>query len=132
MSDEIEQIRKNKIKQIKKQKRNKNMTKGKPKTLDESNFEEFTQKNTAVVDAWAEWCGPCKMLNPVIKELAKEYKDKVKFGKLNVDNNQKIAQKFGIRSIPTILFFKNGELIDQVTGALPKQNLKQKIDNNLI
>lgn len=135
MSDEIEEIKKKKIKELKnkKEKENKNMANGKPKKLTESNFQEFTKNNKkAVIDAWAEWCGPCKMLNPVIKELASEYKGKVAFGKLNVDENQNLAAKYGIRSIPTLLFFENGELVDQLTGAVPKQNLKQKINQTLL
>ena len=91
-------------------------------------FEETIEKNDIViVDFWAEWCGPCKILGPRFEELSNEIKD-VKFFKLNVDNNQQTAAKFQIRSIPTLLLFKNGQLAGQIIGALPKDSLKQKIE----
>ena len=80
-----------------------------------------------VVDCWAPWCFPCQMVAPIIEELAMQYAGKVLFGKLNVDDNPLVATWYGIMSIPTLLFFKNGELIDKVVGAIPKQMLEQKI-----
>jgi thioredoxin 1 len=81
-----------------------------------------------VVDFWAPWCGPCKMLTPILEELAGEYKGKVTFGKLNVDENPGVASKYGIVSIPTILFIKGGSVVDQQVGLLAKGPLKAKID----
>ena len=81
-----------------------------------------------VVDFWAEWCGPCKMVGPVLDELAAEYDGKIKVTKLNVDENPSTSAKFGVRSIPTIMFFKGGQLIDQVIGAAPKVELKKRFD----
>ncbi|OKY77905.1 MAG: Thioredoxin [Candidatus Methanohalarchaeum thermophilum] len=105
-----------------------NSSQSDPIKLNSSNFETvINENNLVVVDAWAEWCGPCKMMDPVIEELAEEYSD-ISVGKLNVDDNQEIAAKFGIRSIPTLLFFKNGELVDRSTGALPKDQLKPKFE----
>jgi thioredoxin 1 len=79
------------------------------------------------VDCWAPWCGPCRMLSPLIDELASDYKGKVVFGKLNTDNNRGIAGKFGIMSIPTLLFVKNGKLIDTVIGVVPKEIIESKL-----
>jgi thioredoxin 1 len=81
-----------------------------------------------VVDFWAEWCGPCKMIAPVLEEVAAEYEGRVKVGKLNVDENRQTALQFGIRSIPTILFFKEGQKVDQLIGAVPKKALKEKFE----
>lgn len=84
--------------------------------------------DTVVVDCWAVWCGPCLMIAPVLEELAKEMKGKVVFAKLNVDENQNTAMKYQIMSIPTLLVFKNGKLIDRIIGAMPKPILKAKIE----
>lgn len=81
-----------------------------------------------MVDFWATWCGPCRMMAPTIEEIAQEYKGKIVVGKLDVDQNGQTAQKYQIMSIPTIMFFKNGKVVDQVIGAAPKQMLTQKID----
>ena len=81
-----------------------------------------------VVDFWAEWCGPCKAVAPLVDELAAEYDGKIKVTKLNVDENPSTSAKFGVRSIPTIMFFKGGQLIDQVMGAHPKGELKKRFD----
>ena len=84
-----------------------------------------------MVDFWAEWCGPCRMVGPIVEEVAKEYGDKALVGKLNVDNNPGVAQKYGIRSIPTILFFKNGEIVDRQVGAVPKAALVKKLEAHM-
>ncbi len=80
-----------------------------------------------VVDFWAEWCGPCKMIAPVLEELASENTDTFKVGKVNVDDNRQTAMKYSVRSIPTLLVFKDGEVADQIVGAMPKDVLKKKI-----
>jgi thioredoxin 1 len=85
-----------------------------------------------VLDFWAEWCQPCKMLAPTIEEIAGEYEDKVKVGKLNVDDNPNTATKYGIRGIPTLLFFKGGKVVQQVTGVKSKPEIKKIIDENLV
>ena len=99
-------------------------------TLTESNFEGEVLKSPApaLVDFWAEWCGPCKMLGPILDELAAEYDGKVKIGKVNIDEAQALAGRFGITSIPTLLFFKGGEVVDQVVGLRSKKDFKVKLD----
>ena len=93
------------------------------------NFDELLQgKKPLVIDFWAEWCGPCRLLTPLIEELSKEYKDKISIGKLDVDSNPEICNKYGIRNIPTVLFFKNGEIVDKQVGAVPKNILVDKIN----
>ncbi len=91
-------------------------------TLNEGNFEEEVIKSSVpvLVDFWAVWCGPCSMIAPVVEEIAKDMKGKVKVGKVNVDESPGLAGRFGIRAIPTLLIFKNGELVDQIIGVQPK------------
>ena len=84
-----------------------------------------------LVDFWAVWCGPCKMIAPFVEELAKEYEGKVKVGKLDVDSNPNTSMTYGIRSIPTLLIFRDGKIVDQIVGAVPKQALAQKLDAQL-
>jgi len=84
-----------------------------------------------VIDFWAEWCGPCKMVGPIIDQISEEYKDKVVVGKLDVDNNDETTSKYGIRNIPTILFIKNGEVVDKIVGAGAKNLFTEKIDKLL-
>lgn len=98
--------------------------------FNDSNFQEeaLKQDNVTVVDFWAEWCGPCRMIGPFIEELSKEYENRVLVGKLNVDNNPEVSMKYNVRSIPTVLFFKNGELVDRQVGATSKKALASKIE----
>ena len=102
---------------------------GKYLELTASNFDESIKEGIALVDFWAPWCGPCRMLAPVIEELAEDFDGKAKICKVNTDEEQDIAVKYGIRSIPTILFFKDGELVDQMVGASSKQALADKINS---
>ena len=81
-----------------------------------------------MVDFWAVWCGPCRMVGPVVEELASEYQGKAVIGKVDVDTNQEVAAKYGIRNIPTILFFKDGEVVDKVVGVVPKEQLVEKLN----
>lgn len=96
----------------------------------DSNFqtEALSQNKVAVVDFWAEWCGPCKLVGPIIEELSNEFGDRATVGKLNVDHNPSVSMQFGVRSIPTILFFKNGQIVDKQVGAASKATLKQKLE----
>ena len=105
----------------------------KPVTIDDSNFEQLVlQSETPVlVDFWATWCKPCLMVAPIIEELAEEYSGKVTFGKVDVDQNPKIASKYNIMSIPTMLIFKKGEPVSQIVGFKPKQELKRSLDTAL-
>ena len=102
---------------------------GKYLELNASNFDETIKEGTVLVDFWAPWCGPCRMLAPVIEELAEDFDGKAKICKVNTDEEQDIAVKYGIRSIPTILFFKDGELVDQMVGASSKQVLADKLNS---
>ncbi len=105
----------------------------KPVVITDSNFEDEVLKSDkpVLVDFWAEWCGPCKLVAPVLEEIAKDYNGKVKIAKLDVDHYQATAARYGIRSIPTLMVFKNGEVVDQVIGAVPKPMITQKLDKFL-
>lgn len=96
----------------------------------DANFEELALNSDkpVIVDFWAEWCGPCRMVSPLIAELAQEYDGKAVIGKLNVDQNPETSMKYGIRSIPTVLYIKGGEVVDKMVGAAPKQQYASKLD----
>jgi thioredoxin 1 len=101
---------------------------GKALELNDSNFDQTINSDKPVlVDFWAEWCGPCKMIGPVVEELAGEYEGKAVVAKLNVDENPQVTARFGVRSIPTLLVFKNGQVVDKQVGAVPKSVLSQKL-----
>jgi len=103
--------------------------------INKDNFKKFIEENKnklVLVDFWASWCGPCRMVEPVIEEVAEEYKDKIVVGKVNVDEEKELTMMFGIRSIPTIIFFnEKGEIIDSIVGAVPKSFLVEKIERIL-
>lgn len=102
------------------------------KEITDANFDEVIKTDKPVlVDFWAEWCGPCKMVGPVIEQLAEEYDGKAVIGKVNVDNNPDSSAKYGVRSIPTLLFFKNGEVVDKLIGASSKSTLIKKLEKHL-
>lgn len=98
--------------------------------ITDANFEEVVLKSTVpvVVDFWAEWCGPCRMITPIIEEMSGEFEGKAVIGKVNVDQNPGVSAQFGIRNIPTILFVKGGEIADKVVGAVPKEQLVGKLN----
>ena len=99
----------------------------------EENFESLAinSDKLVMVDFWAEWCGPCRMIGPHVDELAREYDGKALVGKVNVDLQGGIAARFGVRNIPTIIFLKNGVLVDKIVGAVPKNQLAEKLDSNI-
>jgi len=133
MIDELEEIKRKKLEQLKM----KYMNGGKkmeeklpdiPLKVTDADIETNIKKYPLmVVDCWAPWCSPCRMIGPIIEELAKEMQGKIVFGKLNVDENRETSMKYGIMSIPALLVFKNGNLVDSIIGAMPKEMLKAKI-----
>jgi len=104
----------------------------KPVDLTDATFKEAVENHALVViDCWAPWCGPCRYVSPIIEEIARDYVGKIFFGKLNVDENRRVAMQYGIMSIPTLLIFKKGRLVDQIIGAMPRRMLEPKITRYL-
>lgn len=100
--------------------------------ITDANFAEtLNEGKPMVLDFWAEWCGPCRMVSPIIDELATEYAGRVNIGKMNVDENDEVVAQFGIRNIPTVLFFKEGQMVDKIVGAMPKDKFVTKIESLL-
>lgn len=128
---ELERIRQAKLHEIMNKSRateEKGTPANKPVEVTDSTFKETIESHPlVVVDCWAPWCGPCRMVAPIIEELARDYAGKILFGKLNVDENQRIAAHYQIMGIPTLLVFSHGKLVDTIVGALPKQMLEPKI-----
>ena len=106
---------------------------GKALEITDSNFEQevLKEKLPVLVDFWATWCGPCLMMAPIVEEIAQEYTGRLKVAKLDVDQNNQTSIQYGIRSIPTLFFFKDGKVVDRIVGAVPKQNLVEKIEKVL-
>jgi thioredoxin 1 len=101
--------------------------------ITDANFQEIVLNSDkpVVVDFWAEWCGPCRMVGPIVEEISNEYEGKAVVGKMDVDSNPNVSMQFGIRNIPTILFFKGGKLVDKIVGAVPKNTLVDKLKAQL-
>jgi thioredoxin 1 len=133
MQDEVEEIRRKKLAKMMAEGgagSHKNGFPEAPVKVTDSDFEKFIGNyETVVVDCWAPWCGPCRMLSPTIDTMAKDHKGKVVFGKLNTDENFETASKFGIMSIPTLLYFRNGELVNKTIGALPRDAIEEQIQS---
>ncbi len=105
---------------------------GEPMKVNDDDFQETIEKYPLVlVDFWADWCGPCKMMEPILEDLAEEYQGEIVIAKMNVDNNQEVPSQFGVSSIPTMVLFKDGERADRMVGALQKDQLKQKFEEHL-
>ena len=131
---ELERIRQRKLKEMMERRESNpaGPVTDSPIEITDSNFNEIVKKDAlVVVDCWAAWCGPCRMIGPIIEEFAKEYAGKILFGKLNVDSNRKVPLEYQIMSIPTILVFRDGELVDRIMGAMPKRLLEEKITKHL-
>jgi thioredoxin 1 len=132
MSSELDEIRQKKMAELM-EKVNEGEASGNgfpetPVVVTDSNLDEFVKRYPKVViDCWAPWCGPCRMLSPTVDAMAKDYKGKVVFGKLNTDDNFGVSSKYRVMSIPTLLFFKDGKLVDQMVGAAPRAMLDQQI-----
>lgn len=103
------------------------------KQFTDSNFDSEVLKSDkpVLVDFWAEWCGPCRMVGPIVEEIARDFDGKISVGKMNVDENMDIPSKYGIRSIPTLMIFKNGELVDKIVGAVPKASILGKLEPHM-
>lgn len=133
--DELEAIKHKKLAELQKEAATKAMMSSitVPIGLTDSNFaNEISKYPIMLVDFWAPWCGPCRMVSPIIEQLSREYSGKVAFGKVNVDENQRIAASFGIQSIPTLMIFRNGKAVDVMVGALPKAQIELKLKQQIL
>jgi thioredoxin 1 len=133
--DELEAIKHKKLAELQKEVATKAMMSSitEPIVLTDSNFaSEVTRYSIMLVDFWAPWCGPCRMVSPIIEQLSREYSGRVAFGKVNVDENQRIAASFGIQSIPTLMIFKGGKAVDVIIGAMPKPQIEMKLKQQLL
>jgi len=131
--EELERIRQAKLQKMRSVASEKQETGlNKPVEVTDATFRETIQNHRlVVVDCWAPWCGPCHMVAPVIEEMAQDYAGRILFGKLNVDENQKVSEQYEIMGIPTLLVFKNGKLVDKIVGAMPRQTLEPMIKQYL-
>ena len=132
--DELEAIKHKKLAELQKEAATKAMMSSitQPVVLTDSNFtSEISKYPIMLVDFWAPWCGPCRMVSPIIEQLSREYSGKVAFGKVNVDENQRIAASFGIQSIPTLMIFKGSKAVDVIIGAMPKAQIEMKLKQQL-
>ncbi len=133
--DELEAIKHKKLAELQKEAATKAMMSSitEPIVLTDSNFaSEVSKYPIMLVDFWAPWCGPCRMVSPIIEQLSREYSGKVAFGKVNVDENQRIAASFGIQSIPTLMIFKGSKAVDVIMGAVPKAQIEMKLKQQLL
>jgi thioredoxin 1 len=132
--DELEAIKHKKLAELQKEAATKAMMSSitEPIVLTDSNFaSEVTRYPIMLVDFWAPWCGPCRIVSPIIEQLSREYSGRVAFGKVNVDENQRIAASFGIQSIPTLMIFKGSKAVDVIIGAMPKAQIEMKLKQQL-
>jgi thioredoxin 1 len=135
LDDELEAIKHKKLAELQREAATKAVMSSiiEPIVLTDSNFgSEVAKYPIMLVDFWAPWCGPCRMVSPIIEQLAKEYSGKIAFGKVNVDDNQRIAASFGIQSIPTLMLFKDGKAVDIIVGAMPKAQIEMKLKQQLL
>ena len=133
--DELEAIKHKKLAELQKEAATKAMMSSitEPIVLTDSNFaSEVAKYPVMLVDFWAPWCGPCRMVSPIIEQLSREYSGRVAFGKVNVDENQRIAASFGIQSIPTLMIFKGSKAVDIILGAMPKAQIEMKLKQQLL
>ena len=129
--DELEMLRRKRLEELQRRFAKASMMTempDRPVELNDANMDDLINRyDTVVVDCWAEWCAPCRVVDPIVEQFAKEFNGKILFGKLNVDKNQITAMKYQIMSIPTLLVFKNGKLVDRIIGAIPRDILRAKI-----
>jgi len=131
-NEELTRIKEKKLKELMKKQEKKQEMSTKPIPVTDSNFNEIVDKNSlALIDCWAPWCGPCVVISPIVEELAKEYAGKVLFGKLNVDENPRTAERFRIFGIPTLLIIKNGKEVDRIVGLVPKDHIEAHLKKHL-